>query len=532
MPPECGVSPMQGYPRRGPRRSSPERSMSPSRLVRASSILLVLAAVSARGVVAGPPVVGEARVTYNRNGTVLRAEADVRSASAATLPVGTRVVVEEVKAPWVRVRSTQPPATGWIKAYEATEPSAVAAAPPSANSTYGGGAGAGVSQREASMAGRQFTAGTERGYRAGRQDLAAGYAAVDRMEAATAALDGYDSIAFIMEGDLGRRGVDYGLPARLPPTPEVASAPPSRSGPLGGSDPGGLFGKIGGRIGKELGGSTGEKIGGKLASALGAARKGYVERIGKDLTPDQEYYVGRAVAATAIAKLGVDPDESRRRYVRRIGDAVVRCSPGMQANFGGYHFEVLASDEINGVSGPGGFVLITRGAVLACKTEDELAGVLAHELAHVRLRHGVQALQKSRQFQSQVGTIAGVVGALLDTDALGFEGKLVELFTTAVSEVAGQAVEHNYDPSVESQADQEGSRILWEVMYDWTALRALLARMATNPHVHGGATHESPAQRAQRLDGMLPSLGAYAARPGTAEARLARFQSSLGTAPR
>ena len=56
--------------------------------------------------------------------------------------------------------------------------------------------------------------------------------------------------------------------------------------------------------------------------------------------------------------------------------------------------------------------------------------------------------------------------------------------------------------------------------------------MATDTHVHGGATHESPAMRAQRLDGLLPSLGVYAARPGTSEARLARFQSSLGGAPR
>ncbi len=505
--------------------------MAPSRLVRSLSALLVVVAVSARGVVAGPPQVGETRVTYNRNGTVLRADADVRAASAATLPVGTRVVVEEVKAPWVRVRSAQPAATGWIKAYEAVESGSVASAPPSANSTWGGGAGAGVSQREASAAGRQFTAGTERGYRAGRQDLAAGYAAVDRMEAATSALDGYDSIAFIMEGDLGRRGVDYGLPARLPPTPEPAAAPQAQSGPLGGGA-GGLFGKIGGMIGKELGGARGEKLGGQVGSALGKARKGYVEQIGKDLTPDQEYYVGRAVAATAIAKFGVDPDENRRRYVRRIGDAVVRCSPGMPANFGGYHFEVLASDEINGVSGPGGFVLITRGAVRACRTEDELAGVLAHELSHVRLRHGVQALQKSRQFQGQVGAIAGFVSGLVDGDTLGFEGKLVELFTTAVNEVAGQAVAHNYDPGLEAQADQDGTRILWEVMYDWTALRTLLARMAGDPHVHGGASHESPAARAQRLDGTLPSLGAYAARPGTAEARLARFQSSLGLGPR
>ena len=94
--------------------------MPSSRLVRSLSALLVLLAASAPGVVAGPPVVGETRVTYNRNDTVLRADADVRAASAATLPVGTRVVVEEVKAPWVRVRSAQPAASGWIKAYEDT----------------------------------------------------------------------------------------------------------------------------------------------------------------------------------------------------------------------------------------------------------------------------------------------------------------------------------------------------------------------------------------------------------------------------
>ena len=57
VPPECCGSPMRGYPRRGPRRSSPERSMPSSRLVRSLSAVLVLVAVSARGVVAGPPVV-------------------------------------------------------------------------------------------------------------------------------------------------------------------------------------------------------------------------------------------------------------------------------------------------------------------------------------------------------------------------------------------------------------------------------------------------------------------------------------------
>ena len=330
---------------------------------------------------------------------------------------------------------------------------------PSANSTYGGGAGAGVSQREASMAGRQFTAGTEKGYRAGRQDLAAGYAAVDRMEAATAALDGYDSIAFIMEGDLGRRGVDYGLPARLPPTPEPAAAPELAPGRCGGGDPGGLFGKLGGKIGRELGGSTGEKIGGRAAAKVAnAPGKGYVESIGKNLTPDQEYYLGRAVAATAIAKYGVEPDENLRRYVRRIGDAVVRCQLGRAGEL--RRLPLRGARERRGERRLGPRRLRADHARRRARLPHR-GRARRRPRARARARAPAPRRAGPPEEPSVPGPGRGDRRASSarssTTDKLGFEGKLVELFTTAVSEVATPGRRPQLRSVHESQADQDGT---------------------------------------------------------------------------
>ena len=106
---------------------------------------------------------------------------------------------------------------------------------------------------------------------------------------------------------------------------------------------------------------------------------------------------GRAVAANVIARYGLDPDQARQDYVRKIGASIVALSDHLHGNYGGYHFAVLADPKPNGVSGPGGFVFITRGALDLCRSEDEVAGILAHELAHVAAKHGEAIIRKSRE---------------------------------------------------------------------------------------------------------------------------------------
>ena len=88
--------------------------------------------------------------------------------------------------------------------------------------------------------------------------------------------------------------------------------------------------------------------------------------------------------------------------VKRIGAAIVTLSDRLRQTHGGWHFAVLNSDVPNGISGPGGFVLVTKGALSLARNEDEVAGILAHEMAHVAYKHGEQMIRKSREFQEQL----------------------------------------------------------------------------------------------------------------------------------
>jgi predicted Zn-dependent protease len=214
--------------------------------------------------------------------------------------------------------------------------------------------------------------------------------------------------------------------------------------------------------------------------------------------------------------------------VRQVGDAIVRLSNRVGANHGGYHFEVLDSDEVNGVSGPGGYVLLTRGAVECCVTEDELAALIAHELAHVTQKHGEKTLRQGRAFQGAVDGLARTGAAAAGLDDGAFGQAMVRFFTQAVSEMSRTAVEHGYGRDLEFAADTEGTYLVYDVYYDHTALGTWLARQASTPHAHGGATHASAGVRAQAVANAAARYGPFQDPGDVLATRRGRFETSLG----
>lgn len=287
--------------------------------------------------------------------------------------------------------------------------------------------------------------------------------------------------------------------------------------------------------------STGDVLGNIAGAAVGDSRLADVVRAGVSgatdtlqqmntkFSPEQEYFLGRAVAAEAIAHYGLDPNEAHQRYVKTIGEAIVTLSTRLSGTYGGYHFAVLDSDEANGLSAPGGYVFITRGALLRCRTEDEVAAILCHELGHVSLKHGEKVIREGRVHQAAIG---GIVSALAAGAGAGENG-LTESMATYMKEVAGdfarQLRETGYGAGLEFEADQEGSFLLYDVGYDAGALQRYL-KAAPGRQQDTWATHPPADARIRALQPVVEKWGGSFDGGLGARARGERFRRQLSGA--
>lgn len=248
-----------------------------------------------------------------------------------------------------------------------------------------------------------------------------------------------------------------------------------------------------------------------------------------------DYVLGRTVLAKTFSKnrasldreklfdirepLVSDPEATR--YVSMIGSAVALHSSRPQL-FHGYCFGILNSAEINACSSPGGHVVVTLGLLLLCRSEDEVAAVLAHEVAHVALRHGVRSLDKSgllsdiRDVAIDVGNLAGADTRDVAKVANGFSGKLFDTL-----------LDKGYDRDFEYEADREAVRILERTGYDPLALVRVLGYLeqsGQSKEVPGLArSHPSPRDRIKKLQSMIAGTPPR----DSSSARTRRFESEF-----
>ena len=101
---------------------------------------------------------------------------------------------------------------------------------------------------------------------------------------------------------------------------------------------------------------------------------------------DKEIAMGRHLAAEIEREVKLNEDPTINEYVNRVGQNLVRNSDAKVA----FTIKVVESDEINAFALPGGFFYVNTGLILAADDESELAGVMAHEIAHVAARHGTK----------------------------------------------------------------------------------------------------------------------------------------------
>jgi predicted Zn-dependent protease len=242
----------------------------------------------------------------------------------------------------------------------------------------------------------------------------------------------------------------------------------------------------------------------------------------EDITPEQEHYIGRSVGAVLVNKYKPYPNGPANDYLNLLGQTLAQASDRPET-FGGYHFLILDSPEINAFAAPGGLIFVSRGMLRCCRSEDAVAAVLAHEIAHIQLRHGLQAIDKSRVTEAL--TTLGAEG----TKSYGGQklADLTKVFEGSISDVTSTLVNNGYSRSFEREADAAAVTILTRVGYDPNGLVAMLTEMEKNLKPGGldfAKTHPSPRSRIDDIERQHAGGKALAEVP----ARQARFRKGLG----
>ncbi len=158
-------------------------------------------------------------------------------------------------------------------------------------------------------------------------------------------------------------------------------------------------------------------------------------------------------------------------YVNKVGNRILDVIPPQPFK---YHFYVVNEDVFNAFAGPAGHIFINSGLIAAMESEDELAGILGHEIAHVSCRHISIMAEKSKKIG--LVTLAGMAAGIL----LGLGG-VSEVGTALItgSQAAGQTAALAYSRENERQADQVGLKYIDEAGYDVAGLLKALRKMRT-----------------------------------------------------
>ncbi len=240
------------------------------------------------------------------------------------------------------------------------------------------------------------------------------------------------------------------------------------------------------------------------------------------ITREDEYYLGRTVAAQILAEYPPVDDPTAGRYLSLVGHSLVLASKRPEGVFMGYRFVLLDSDEVDAFAAPGAFLFVTRGMVGLARDEDMLAAVLAHEIGHIQGHHGRRLIKEKhwKKFWNDVATAAvaswankwaGRFGAVLGGMA---ESYYQVLYT------------RGYGRELDLEADRTAIEILERAGYDPHALIEVLRAVgeAAGPGRRGFArTHPKPEKRIREL---LPLAPEPRERPSV---RRQRFLEALGT---
>jgi beta-barrel assembly-enhancing protease len=218
-------------------------------------------------------------------------------------------------------------------------------------------------------------------------------------------------------------------------------------------------------------------------------------------TPQQDIELGRKLAEETVQTKQMCNNPRVDTYLAMLGKRLAE-----QLNTGGivypWEFHCVNDHALNAYALPGGFVFVNRGSIEAAENEAELAGVLAHEMSHVALRHGTNQLTKAQYAQlgtGALGAAGGVFGGPAGAAAAGF------------GQIASGGLLLKYSRTAEVQADVMGTQVLYDSGYDPQALAAFFEKMNAETQAKNStdffSDHPNPDHRIDRIEQEVHRLG-------------------------
>jgi predicted Zn-dependent protease len=270
------------------------------------------------------------------------------------------------------------------------------------------------------------------------------------------------------------------------------------------------MGNEGGCIGRR------QWCGGVLALGVSAAGCAPIALI----SPEREQQIGREEAEEVERTMGLVDDPALTAYVRQVGERLAAGAPRPVA----WQFRVADEAEPNAFALPGGFVYLTRGLMALLNREDELAGVLGHEMGHVLERHAVRRVTAATPF----ALIFGVPAALLDKVSPTLGGVV-----GGAGRLASGIVLSPYDREQEREADRLGVSLSASGGWDPRGLVGLLRTLEREDRLEGRgqgrvsffSTHPSTPERVEGIEAAAAPLRRPT--PAQTAATRARFISRL-----
>jgi len=218
---------------------------------------------------------------------------------------------------------------------------------------------------------------------------------------------------------------------------------------------------------------------------------GVVEAL-QPIGEEEEITLGEAVAVEAFSRFGGEyRNQEWNRYINLIGKTVAEFSDRPTLD---YHFAILNSQEQNAFAAPGGYIFITVGLLNTLKNEAELAGVLAHEVAHVTHKHMLETIRR--------GAILGSVSEF----TLSAMKKDPAMFSNVIDEMTEVLFTKGLDKDKEFEADVVGIEYAYRAGYHPQGLRDYLQTLEKEEgHAQSRffTTHPSTAFRISKINALL-----------------------------